>query len=492
MIERAIHWFRRDLRLDDNTALDVALDRAREIVPVFVFDPTILRRPDTGAPRLAFLLSCLRDLDNQLRRHGSGLVVRAGDPAEEVPRLAASTGATLVTFNRDVEPYARQRDSAVRAALERLGVAVEDAADQWLIEPGAVVSATGRPLTVFAPFRRRALAQLSLAPPAPVALDATLTRLAPAASLPVGRDWLPAPQLPAMALPPPGEAAARATLAAFAAGPIWQYAVDRNRPAVAGTSRLSPYLKFGVVSSRRCYAAAQSALVSGVSDTSGPATWRDELLWRDFYAQLLYHFPRVADGPFQTAGLDWDDNAEHLAAWQAGRTGFPIVDAGMRQLRAEGWMHNRVRMIAASFLCKHLHIHWQIGERHFMQWLVDGDLAANNGGWQWAASTGADAQPYFRIFNPTRQGERFDPTGAYVRRYVPELQRVLDADIHAPHLMPPDRQRAAGCRIGVDYPAPIVDHATERARTLQRYRAAAARRSVAASVEADHAAWRAR
>jgi deoxyribodipyrimidine photo-lyase len=469
-----IHWFRRDLRLDDNTALAAALRQASVVVPVFVLDPAILERPDTGRPRLAFLLACLRALDEQLRRHGSGLVLLAGDPVVELARLVRRLDAHGLTFNRDYEPYARQRDTAVHATLPALGCRVEDYPDQLLTEPEMLLSADGRPLTIFAHFRRRALARLAAAPPAPQSTEGLLGRLAPAATLPPSQPWPAPPALAGLRLPPPGEAAAHARLAAFASGPIWRYAVDRDRPALDGTARLSPYLKFGVISIRRCFQAAWTRHTheAGTGAITGPAAWLNELLWRDFYTHILAHFPRVETGPFRSAfaTVAWSDRPDHFAAWQAGRTGYPIVDAGMRQLLAEGWMPNRLRMITASFLCKDLLIDWRAGERHFMQWLVDGDLAANNGGWQWVAATGADSQPFFRIFHPLRQGQRYDPDGAYVRRFVPELARVPDAFIHAPHTLPPDVQRHAGCRIGVDYPAPIVDHETQRQRALQFYR----------------------
>jgi deoxyribodipyrimidine photo-lyase len=474
MTRRLIHWFRRDLRLDDNTGLIAALERADEVVPVFILDPTILRRPDTAPARLAFLAGCLEALDGRLKAHGSGLVVREGDPAAELVRLAAEVDADGVTFNRCYEPYARERDRVVRAGLTAAGRAADDLPDLVLHEPGTILVDGERPYTAYAPYRRRALERLA-GVPAPIDPAPLLHRLAPAAALPPGRT-LPAPPPGDRRLPAPGEAAALARLRWFAGGAIDRYATDRDRPAIDGTSRLSPYLKLGALSVRRCLAAAQAAMAQAAASdgTTGPAAWLGELIWRDFFYDVLYHFPRVEAGSFraQFAALPWAENDDHLAAWMAGRTGYPIVDAGMRQLAAEGWLHNRVRLIVGAFLCKDLLLDWRAGERHFMRSLVDGDLALNNGNWQWVASTGTDAQPFFRIVNPTSQGRRYDPDGAYVRRYVPELARVPAAFIHTPWQMPADLQPRAGCRIGLDYPAPIVDHAAQRERALALYRAA--------------------
>jgi deoxyribodipyrimidine photo-lyase len=335
-----------------------------------------------------------------------------------------------------------------------------------------VLKDTGEPYMVFTPFKRRALEVLAERWRSPEDARRWLGHLCPANDLPAGVA-LPPPPATTVALPPAGEAAAWARLNRFTEGPLHAYAARRDFPGIDGTARLSPALKFGVISIRRCFQVARRARAAepGTSP-DGPDTWISELLWRDFYGHILSHFPRVETTAFQErmADLVWEERDDWLAAWQAGRTGYPMVDAGMRQLLAEGWMHNRARMIVGSFLCKDLLLNWQHGERHFMRHLIDGDLAANNGGWQWVASTGTDAQPSFRVFNPTGQGRRFDPDGAYIRRYVPELARVPDEHIHAPSQMPPGVQRAAGCAIGHDYPAPIVDHAVQRDRALALYR----------------------
>jgi deoxyribodipyrimidine photo-lyase len=467
-----IHWFRRDLRLDDNTALIAALQQADTVVPVFVLDPAILARPDTGRSRLAFLVACLGALDERLRQYGSHLVIRRGVPAVELTRLVREVAASGLTFNRDSEPYARQRDATVRQALTESGCSVLDYSDQGLNDPTSVLKADGQPYTVFTPYRRRALEAL----PSAAAIDAVpyLHRLASAATLPASQPLPEPPRLGHRQLPEASEAAALARLKRFSGETIGRYSVDRHRPAVDGTARLSPYLKFGVLSVRRCLQLARQAGVTAetAEARAGVDTWINQLIWRDFYAQILFHFPRVEATTFRPGltSLAWSDNAEHLAAWQAGRTGYPLVDAGMRQLATEAWLHNRLRLVVASFLCKDLLVNWQAGERHFMACLLDGDLAANNGGWQWVASTGTDALPYFRIFNPTSQSQRFDPDGIYIRRYVPELAAVPAAYLHAPATMPLVIQRQVGCRIGVDYPAPIVDHATQRPLVLALYR----------------------
>ncbi len=460
MTKRIIHWFRRDLRLDDNTALLAAYAATDEVIPVFIFDDAILRRPDTGANRVAFLLDSLRALDAAWRTRGGRLILRRGRPEEELARLVTETGATAVYFNLDVEPFALARDARVRTRLAGQ-CAVVGFEDGGLTAPSAVKTKSGTPYTVFTPYKNAVLNQTI---PRPRSAPSVVKPPPQATSLP----------LPTLAelgfattacLPPGGEAAAQARLNDFIQHNASRYATARDALAVDGTSRLSPYLRFGCLSPRRAYWNARDALPAGAA---GLEAWVTELIWRDFYRQILFHFPYVETGAFKRAydELAWENNEAWFERWCAGQTGFPIVDAAMRQLLETGWMHNRARMIVASFLTKDLLIDWRWGERHFMTHLVDGDLAANNGGWQWAASTGTDAQPYFRIFNPTTQGKKFDPTGAYIRRYVPELRAVPDRWLHEPACMPPDAQRAFRCVLGNDYPAPLVDHARQRAKAL--------------------------
>ena len=462
---RAVHWFRSDLRIADNTALADACRRADALAPVFVMDDALLEAHRDAHPRLRFLHACLHDLAAALEAAGSRLIVLHGAPYRCLPALARACKASLVTWNRDYGPYAKHRDRAVRDALERDGVEVRTYKDRVVFEGGEIRAVHGGIYTAYTHFRRAWWRRFQADAPRP----------APAPALPGGIPEAPADALPeprgrglqadTTGIPRGGAAPARERLDAFLGGAAHRYHVDRDRPAVAGTSRLSPYLRFGAISVRECVRAGLALAAAESAAEEGVRTWIDELVWREFYHAILDAYPRVLDGAFREGcdALEWDDDADRLQAWQAGMTGYPIVDAGMRELAATGWMHNRVRMIVASFLTKDLHIDWRAGERWFMRRLVDGDPASNNGGWQWAASTGADAQPYFRIFNPTTQGERFDPGGEYVRRWVPELEGLPDKAVHRPWTVPLESRA---------YPAPIVDHSRERAVALARFRAA--------------------
>jgi deoxyribodipyrimidine photo-lyase len=465
----AIWWARRDLRLNDNDALRAALAHGGRVVPVFVLDPTLLSASDLSDKRLAFLFGGLRSLDSDLRARGSRLIVRRGDPAVELARLVTETGAQALFAEADPWPYGRRRDEAVAAQLPlRLMHGVT-------VHPYDLIrKADGSPYTVFTPFSR---AWSALPPPAQTQL------WTPPERLPAVDDGLPSLPIPAEpALPssvpfPPGETEALRRLAVFTdqgAGPIRSYDNDRNRMDLAGTAQLSPYLRFGMISARRVAVAALGATKSTVDTAArkGAETWLNELIWREFYMMVLYHHPDVLEHEFQAKlrGIPWRNNGAEFAAWCEGRTGYPVVDAAMRQLVTTGWMHNRARMIAASFLVKDLLVDWRWGERFFMQHLVDGDPAANNGGWQWTAGVGTDAAPYFRVFNPTLQGTKFDPHGDYVRRWAPELSRVPARFIHEPRRMLPEIQTGCGCVIGRDYPAPIVDHSLARERVLAAYK----------------------
>ncbi len=468
MTDRIIHWFRRDLRLDDNTALLAAYDGATEVVPVFIFDRAILSRPDTGPVRVKFLLDALAALDANLRARGGALILRAGLPEEELARLVAETGAKAVYYNRDVEPFALARDARVAERL-RETCAVRGFEDGDLHPPDSIKTKGGTVYTVFTPYKRTALA-----------IPVPKPRSAPEAfRVPAGLASNPLPTLAELGhatevqIPPGGEGPARERLEGFVRRHLADYDRERDLPAKTGTSGLSPYLRFGCLSPRRAFHAAEDA----TAGLTGPAragadVWISELLWRDFYRQILFHFSYVENGSFKKSydELAWERNDDLFEAWKAGRTGFPIVDAGMRQLATTGWMHNRVRMIVASFLTKDLLIDWRRGERHFMETLVDGDLAANNGGWQWAASTGTDAQPYFRIFNPVSQGQKFDPTGAYVKKYVPELASVPEKWIHEPWNLPLEYRKPFRCVLGTDYPYPVVDHARQREKALALFK----------------------
>jgi deoxyribodipyrimidine photo-lyase len=466
----AIWWVRRDLRLHDNDALRTALATHESVIPVFILDPALLVAPDAGEVRVAFLFGGLRALDADLRARGSRLIVRRGAPRTELTQLIGETGATAIYAEADPWPYARNRDGDIAARLPLQltpGITVRPA--------DLVCKADRSPYTVFTPYSR---AWQALPPPSRADLRPAPERLpAPLAGL----ASMPVPARPALTsdVPfPPGEAEALRRLHAFTApgelAPIYRYADGRNRMDWTGTSELSPYLRFGMVSAKRAMVAALDAAESAADAAArrGAETWCNELIWREFYMSILHHFPAVLDREFrqELRAIPWANGQADFAAWCEGRTGYGVVDAAMRQLVKTGWMHNRARMIVASVLVKDLLVDWRWGERFFMQHLVDGDPAANNGGWQWTAGVGTDAAPYFRVFNPILQAEKFDPDGAYVRRWVPELARVQARFIHQPWTMPADEQRRAGCIIGVDYPAPVVDHAWARERVLAAYR----------------------
>ncbi len=463
-MKTALWWIRRDLRLADNPALSTALARAERVLSVFVLDPVFWHLPDVGEKRLAFLLRGLQELESALRARGSYLVVREGEPLSVLSVLMRESGAEMIFAEADSSPYARVCDAQVAASLPLSLIEGET-----VHAPGTISKKNGGPYTVYTPFKH-AWRGLSLPRreellPAPGRIP-TPAGIA-SAPLPVP------PALPGPALFPPGEIEARRRLETFVAEGIARYAQTRDRMDLSGTSELSPYLCFGMLSARQAVVAAIEACEQPEAREGAPV-WLDELIWREFYRHILYHFPDVARESFRETlrEIPWDSDARAFAAWQEGLTGYPAVDAAMRQLRTTGWMHNRARMIVASFLTKDLLIDWRWGERYFMQQLVDGDLASNNGGWQWAAGTGTDAAPYFRIFNPVLQGEKFDPQGAYVRRWVGELARVPDRYLQRPWAMPEEVQREASCIIGKDYPAPIVDHAWARERTLEAYRQA--------------------
>jgi len=462
-MKTAIWWIRRDLRLSDNLALAAALDRAEVVIPVFILDPKLLASQYAGQGRVAFLFEGLRLLEADLRQRGGALIVRQGDPLEALHKLQGETGAEGIFAQADVSPYARHRDGRLGRELPLTftqGVTV--------YPPEILHKPDGSPYTVFTPFSR--MWRNLPFPGDPLPAPERLAPLPPITSLGVPDS----PRHPTESHFPAGEAEAQRRLAAFTDFAINQYAEDRNRMDLNGTSRLSPYLRFGMLSAQQAAWAARGAEAQAkdADAQQGAETWLSELIWREFYTTILYYYPEVRHTAFrpELRNIPWQDDPAGFAAWTDGRTGYPVVDAAMRQLNATGWMHNRARMIVASFLTKDLLIDWRLGERYFMQRLLDGDPAANNGGWQWTAGTGTDAAPYFRVFNPILQGKKFDPQGAYVRHWIPELATVPDAFIHTSWEMPSDVQREASCRIGKDYPAPIVDHAFARQRALAAYR----------------------
>jgi deoxyribodipyrimidine photo-lyase len=438
-----VMWFRRDLRLADNPALLDAC-AADEVLPLFVLDPALWR--PAGAPRRAYLGRSLRALSESL---DGRLTVRRGDPVREVVRAAREVGATRVHVAEDFGPYGRRRDDEVEKALLGDGVDLVRTGSPYAVSPGRVHTGSGTRYQVFTPFSRAWLDHGWRQPVDP----------------PTGSRWLeldgvaiPEPELPdGLELPAAGEQAARDRWQAFLDADVAGYDDARDRPDLDASSRMSVHLKWGEIHPRTMLADL------GHRRSKGAATYRSELAWREFYADVLLRRPESARQYLRPefAHMAYDEPGRRLDAWRDGRTGYPIVDAGMRQLRATGWMHNRVRMVVASFLVKDLHIEWQHGARHFMRWLVDGDLASNQHNWQWAAGSGTDAAPYFRIFNPVTQGTKFDPDGDYVRRWVPELRNRHGRHLHRPWEDP------EGLPDG--YPGPIVDHAEERREALARY-----------------------
>jgi len=461
-VSAVVHWFRRDLRVRDNTSLFQAARDGDGVVTVFVLDDHYGSDSDVGPSRFRFLRESLEVLEASLARLGGRLILRKGPAAEALPKLLEETGARAVYANAEIGPYPEARDAAVLDALVSRGAKLRLFQDALLVDPDAVVTERGDPYTVYTPFSRRWEAFEKPAPlPEPSSLDGpSIARSVSIVRVRAWRDLAPNP-----AAPRGGEDEAQTLLAEFMRGPLDRYAGDRDRPAVRGTSRLSPHLHFGTISPRTLHSAAHAAASPRDRTGRGPVRkWVMELAWREFYHSVLHHFPRVARESFRREldGLAWRDDRAGLDAWKRGETGYPLVDAAMRELSTTNWMHNRARMVAASFLTKDLHVHWREGERWFEHELADADQANNNGGWQWTAGTGTDAAPYFRIFSPILQSRRFDPDGAYIRRFVPELARVPDARIHEPWTMSPGEQDAFACRIGRDYPAPIVDHAAER------------------------------
>ncbi len=474
---RALVWFRADLRVGDNPALFNACREAdRGVVAVFLLAHAQYRDHDWGPPKADFVRRSVASLSTELASLGIPLLLRDAPHFRDAPAALLSLARTLecdvVAFNEEYEVNERLRDEAVVRVFSEAGLRCVTYPDQCVVPPGEVCARDGGFYSVYTPFRTAWLAHLEregAAPPlpAPARRGGLVCPPDPVpAELP---GFTPGPGIPR--LWPAGEEEARRRLVRFATERLRHYAEWRDQPGCNATSRLSPYLAAGVISARQCLAAcveAAGGLAPLAAIDSGPATWASELIWREFYRHVMVGFPRVSMGRafrLATERVAWRFDGAHFAAWCEGRTGYPLVDAAMRELAATGWMHNRARMVVAMFLTKHLLIDWRRGERLFMQSLVDADLANNNGGWQWAASTGTDAVPYFRIFNPVTQSRRFDPEGAYLRRWLPELESVPAAALHDPSSLPPAERR------GLDYPPPIVDHARARERAIAAFAA---------------------
>ena len=472
----AIHWFRRDLRVTDNSALARAVAENDQVVPVYVLSGWKNSHHWTGYPRQSFLCECLQELDASLRKKGGRLLIRSGPPTEVLLHLAREVHATAIYANRDPDPYGRSVETKVLHQCEHLGIRLHLEKDHALHERDEILTGSRTPFRVFTPYAR---AWSKLKKPAAGPEIRRLCTPSEPASLP-----LPTPATWGLsgsaAVLPGGESAARNRLANFLDRSIHSYGQRRDLPGEQGTSRLSQDLRHGTLSIREVYAAASAAQLAAKSQAAqrSISTFLNELIWREFYFQVLWHHPDVLEHEYQPGyrALGWrarwrpeDDGAwrqdpvarRDFDRWRHGQTGFPIVDAGMRELLATGFMHNRVRMITAMFLTKDLRIWWMHGEAHFMQHLVDGEIASNNGGWQWSASTGTDAAPYFRIQNPWTQAKRFDPEGEYIRRWIPELRDVPRTRLH---IEPP-----TGRSIAVNYPAPMVNHAEGRELALKLF-----------------------
>ncbi len=474
MTDAVIMWFRNDLRLTDNAALHAAAAAGLPVIPVYILDDEAPGRWRAGGASRWWLHGSLASLAQSLASIKSHLVLAHGPARKVLPRLGAEVGATTIYCSRAYEPWASQLETDLKADLDKAGIALKRHRGALLFEPETFRTRQGAPFQVYTPFARAALSADDVG-----ALLAPPRTLRAPARWPVSdklKDWELTPTKPDWAKGikatwTPGEQAAQQRLADFIEQDLGRYHERRNRPDVAGTSRLSPHLHHGEISPRQCWQRARSHAAAHPENANGAEVFLKELLWREFSYHLLVQYPSLPEAPCREpfAHFPWKNNAKALAAWERGRTGYPIVDAGMRELWATGWMHNRVRMITGSFLVKHLLQPWQKGEAWFWDTLVDADLANNATSWQWVTGSGVDAAPYFRIFNPVKQAETFDPSGDYVRKWCPELAKLPAPQIHAPWNAPADTLAAAGIELGRTYPHPIVDHKEARARALAAF-----------------------
>jgi len=458
MTDLILFWHRRDLRVIDNVGLAAARARTAKVLGVFCLDPGILGG-DVAPARVTYLIGSLKELQEQYRQAGSQLLILKGAPPQKLPELAHALHAKAVFWNRDVEPYGRSRDRQVGEVLQQAGIEVQTFWDQLLHAPQQIMTGAGEPYTVYTPFWRNWLSKSKDSPAKAFMGAEELTAQEQDAAEQAGAIALPTAKALGFVwenelLLPPGTQAAQDQLTAFCDRALDAYQEQRNFPAVTGTSHLSAALKFGTIGIRTVWQAAQKVYNDSRSDEarSNIQTWQQELAWREFYQHALFFFPQLAEGAYRQPfkNFPWSDHENHFQAWCEGQTGYPIVDAAMRQLNESGWMHNRCRMIVASFLTKDLIINWQWGEKYFMQKLVDGDLSANNGGWQWSASSGMDPKP-LRIFNPASQAQKFDADGEYIRQWLPELRSLDTEALVTGKIDSGDRDRC-------NYPEPIVEH----------------------------------
>ncbi|MBD2446221.1 deoxyribodipyrimidine photo-lyase, 8-HDF type [Nostoc sp. FACHB-152] len=472
MSELILFWHRRDLRISDNTGLAAARRQSPQVVGVFCLDRNILERDDVAPARVTYMIGCLQALQERYAQAGSQLLILHGDPVQAIPELAAALNAKAVFWNWDVEPYSQIRDRTIIDALKEKGIEfLEENWDQILHSPTEIRTGGNAPYTVYSPFWKNWSSKPKAKPVENLeaaegltAAEQEIAKKTGAIALPTAKDLGFIWEVGDLVIQP-GEAAAQERLAEFTDKAITEYQEQRNFPAADGTSQLSAALKFGAIGIRTIWQATVEAQENSRSEETAASirTWQQELAWREFYQHAMYHFPALAEGAYREAfkNFPWETNDEHFQAWCEGRTGYPIVDAAMRQLNESGWMHNRCRMIVASFLTKDLLISPQLGEKYFMQKLIDADLSANNGGWQWSASSGMDPKPV-RIFNPASQAQKFDPDGEYIRRWLPEL-RSIDTEYLVTGKITPLERRAVG------YPEPIVDHKIRQQQFKQRY-----------------------
>ncbi|MBW4444535.1 MAG: deoxyribodipyrimidine photo-lyase [Plectolyngbya sp. WJT66-NPBG17] len=467
MSDLILFWHRRDLRISDNRGLAAARERSKRIVGVFCLDPLILDRDDVAPARVKYLIGSLESLQARYQAAGSELLIIQADPKEGIPKLARSLNAAAVFLNQDVEPYGRDRDQTVITALNASGIETQTFWDQLLHPPEDIKSGSGSPYTVYSPFWKNWSAQKKAAPASDLSgveglTDSEREQAAGLIPLPTAKDlgyvWDNDLMLD------PGEKAAQERLEEFCASAIYEYQEQRNFPAQYKTSLLSAALKFGVIGVRKVWAATiDAAEQRGESDDI--RVWRQEIAWREFYQHAMYHFPDLADGAYRKVlkNFPWDNNDQYFQAWCEGKTGYPIIDAAMRQMNQTAWMHNRSRMITASFLTKDLFVDYRLGEKYFMQWLYDGDLSSNNGGWQWSTSSGMDPKP-LRIFNPASQAKKFDADAEYIREWLPELRSVDTEDLISGKISKEERDR-------VGYPQPIIDHNVQQRKFKERFAA---------------------
>ncbi len=483
MSDLILFWHRRDLRISDNTGLAAARQKSPKVVGVFCLDPNILERDDVATVRVTYMIGCLRSLQERYAQMGSQLLILHGEPTQAIPKLAVALGAKAVFWNWDVEPYSQERDRITIDGLKENGIEfLEKNWDQLLHPPDSIRTGSNQPYTVYTPFWKNWISKPKSSPVETrhssskhnlgdsehdltglTEAEQEIAKQAGAIELPTAKDL--GKQWDGELIIEPGEAAAQERLEEFCTRAIEEYKEQRNFPAIDGTSRLSAALKFGVISIRTVWQATLDALKNSRSEETETSirTWQQELAWREFYQHAMYNFPELANGAFRQVfkTFPYDNNEEHLLAWCEGRTGYPIVDAAMRQMNELGWMHNRCRMIVANFLTKDLLIDPRHGEKYFMQRLIDGDLSANNGGWQWSASSGMDPKP-IRIFNPASQTQKFDAEGEYIRKWVPELRSIDTEYLVTAKITPIERQ-------AIGYPDPIVDHNKQQRQFKERY-----------------------